>query len=64
MPVTVEITQVNGKTERVSLPVEIWEKGSTWKFYFHSTDKIKSAVIDPDKLLPDINESNNTWKSE
>jgi hypothetical protein len=64
MPVTVEITQVNGKTERVSLPVEIWEKGSTWKFYFHSTDKIRSVVIDPDKLLPDINESNNTWKSE
>jgi aminopeptidase N len=63
MPVTVEIAQANGKTERVNLPVEIWQKGNTWKFYFHSTDKINSVVVDPDKVLPDINESNNAWKS-
>jgi hypothetical protein len=64
MPVTVEITQANGKSERVNLPVEIWQKGNSWKFYFHSTDRIDSVVLDPDKVLPDINESNNTWKSQ
>jgi hypothetical protein len=63
MPVTVEIKQANGKTGRVNLPVEIWEHGSTWKFHYASTDKITEVTIDPDKRLPDIDESNNTWKS-
>ncbi|HEX4374619.1 MAG TPA: M1 family metallopeptidase [Puia sp.] len=63
MPVTVEIKQANGKTGRVNLPVEIWEHGSTWKFHYASTDKITEITIDPDKVLPDIDESNNVWKS-
>jgi hypothetical protein len=61
MPVTVEIKEANGKTGRVNLPVEVWEHGNTWKFYYHSTDKISSITIDPDKVLPDINEANNSW---
>jgi hypothetical protein len=64
MPVTVEITEANGKIGRVNLPVEIWEHGSSWKFHYASTDKITQVTIDPDKLLPDVNEANNTWKSQ
>ncbi|SRR5579871_2796421 len=63
MPVTVEIKQANGKTGRVNLPVEIWQHGSIWKFHYASTDKITEVTIDPDKRLPDVDESNNTWKS-
>ncbi|MFI5154632.1 MAG: hypothetical protein ACHQEM_00510 [Chitinophagales bacterium] len=63
MPVTVEITEASGKSERVNLPVEIWEKGNTWTFFFHSTGKISSVIIDPDKVLPDVNDANNSWKS-
>jgi len=59
MPVTVEIKEASGKVGRVQLPVEIWEHGSTWKFHYASTDKIEKVTIDPDKLLPDINEANN-----
>ena len=62
MPVTVEIKQANGKIGRVNLPVEIWQHGSTWKFHYASTDKITEVTIDPDKHLPDIDDSNNTWK--
>ena len=62
MPVTIEIKEVNGKTGRVKLPVEIWQRGSTWKFYYNSTRKIQSVTIDPDKHLPDVNDSNNVWK--
>ncbi|HLX91184.1 MAG TPA: M1 family metallopeptidase [Puia sp.] len=62
MPVTIEVKQANGKDDRIKLPVEIWEHGSTWKFHYPSTDKITEVIIDPDKVLPDIDESNNTWK--
>jgi hypothetical protein len=63
MPVTVEIREENGKSGRVELPVEIWQHGSTWKFHYASTSKVTQVVIDPDKKLPDVNESNNTWKA-
>jgi hypothetical protein len=62
MPVTIKVKELNGKVGRVKLPVEIWERGSSWKFYYNSTDKISTVTIDPDKHLPDINESNNLWK--
>ena len=63
MPVTLEVTEADGKTGRVQLPVEIWEHGSVWRFHYNSTDRITQVVIDPDKRLPDINEANNTWKA-
>jgi aminopeptidase N len=61
MPVTVEIKEVNGKTGRVILPVEVWQHGSTWKFGYNSTDKIQQVTVDPDNTLPDINPKNNIW---
>jgi hypothetical protein len=63
MPVTIEVKQDNGKVSRMQLPVEIWQHGSSWKFHFASTSKIIEVTIDPDKHYPDVNESNNTWKS-
>jgi hypothetical protein len=63
MPVTIEVKEENGKVSRVSLPVEVWQRGSVWKFHFASTSKITEATIDPDKHLPDVNDANNTWKA-
>ncbi len=62
MPVTVEVKETGGKTGRVNLPVEIWQRGGEWKFYYPSTRKIESVTIDPDQMLPDTDESNNVWK--
>ena len=62
MPATVEVKEIDGKTGRVKLPVEIWLKGGTWKFYYPSTRKIEIVTIDPDRMLPDTDESNNVWK--
>ncbi|QEC67235.1 M1 family metallopeptidase [Panacibacter ginsenosidivorans] len=61
MPVTLEITEANGKVSRKMLPVEIWQHGSVWKFKFSSTDKIAKIIVDPDKNYPDINRGNNVW---
>ena len=61
MPVTLEVTEENGKKGRVNLPVEIWQRGATWTFRYNSTSPVKSVVLDPDEKLPDVNEKNNTW---
>lgn len=64
MPVTVEVTESNGKKGRITLPVETWQRGTTWTFRYNSTSPLKTVVIDPDEQLPDINEKNNTWRAE
>jgi hypothetical protein len=62
MPVDLTITQINGKTETLHFPVEIWQRGSTWTFKYPSVSKIATIVIDPDHQLPDIDRRNNTYK--
>jgi hypothetical protein len=62
MPVILEIKTVSGKTNRVKLPVEIWERNVSWTFKVPSTEAIESVTYDPDNLLPDFNPTNNVWK--
>ncbi|HWB27237.1 MAG TPA: M1 family metallopeptidase [Chitinophagaceae bacterium] len=61
MPVIVKITQSNGSTETVQLPVEIWRRGGTWTFKYASAGKIDKVVLDPECVLPDMDRSNNEW---
>lgn len=61
MPATIAVTEENGKSGKVNLPVEIWQRGDTWQFIYKSTSKLKQVVIDPDQTLPDIDPTNNTW---
>ena len=61
MPVLMEIAFEDGTTERKMLPVEIWERGDTWNYLLKTEKKVKSVVIDPDKLLPDVNLGNDSW---
>ena len=61
MPVLMEITYEDDSSEEIRLPVEIWQRGDTWN-YLHRTEKnVKSIELDPNKLLPDINFSNDAW---
>lgn len=61
MPVILEIKLKSGKTDRVKLPVEIWERNVSWTFRYPSTEEIISVTYDPDKVLPDYNAANNVW---
>jgi hypothetical protein len=61
MPVTLKITQTNGKTETISFPVNVWQRTGVWEFKYPSTSAIKSIVLDPDKQLPDSDLSNNVY---
>ncbi len=62
MPVPLEIKFTNGKTARVNIPVEIWERNQSFTYSYDSTDEIESVTYDPDKALPDYNPANNVWK--
>lgn len=61
MPVILEIKTKSGKTDRIKLPVEIWERNTSFTFKYPSTEAIESVTYDPDKVLPDFNPTNNVW---
>lgn len=62
MPVTVLVKETNGKQHRINLPVEIWQRGREWTFGVPTTSEIKEVILDPDRQLPDVNRTNDTWK--
>ncbi|MBS9522540.1 M1 family metallopeptidase [Litoribacter alkaliphilus] len=64
MPVLMEITFDDGSKERKTLPVEIWQRGDSWNHMIQTDKKITSIQIDPDRVLPDINSSNDRWPSD
>jgi len=64
MPVDLKVTQANGKTEVIHLPVNIWQRGGVWSFVYPSTSNIQSLEIDPDHQLPDVDRKNNVWSGK
>ena len=64
MPVLIQIKEENGKVHDLKLPVEIWQRGSSWTFHVATTSNVTDVVLDPDKKLPDINRSNNKMKEK
>ena len=64
MPVLVQIKEENGKVHDLKLPVEIWQRGSSWTFHVATTSNVTDVILDPDKKLPDINRSNNKMKEK
>jgi len=64
MPVIMKIIQSNGKTETVTLPVDIWARGGTWVYKYASTNKIDKVILDPENVLPDMDRKNNDWNGK
>lgn len=64
MPVTLQYETASGLKDTVKVPVEVWQNNISWTVKVNTKEKIKSVTIDPGKLFPDINYSNNTWRPE
>jgi len=64
MPVLIQVKEENGKVYDLKLPVEIWQRGSSWTFHVATTSNVTDVVLDPDKKLPDFNRSNNKMKEK
>ena len=62
MPVTIEYETVSGKKDTLKLPVEVWNNTATWKVKLPTKEKLISVTIDPNKVFPDMNFANNSWK--
>lgn len=61
LPVILKIQQSNGDTKTIQLPVEIWQRGGVWVYKYASSTKVEKVVLDPEKVLPDVDRSNNEW---
>ncbi|MDT0675588.1 M1 family metallopeptidase [Autumnicola musiva] len=61
MPVELKLTFENGSTENLRLPVEIWQRGDTWSHLLETEKTLNKVELDPDKIIPDINFSNDVW---
>lgn len=64
MPLYVQYTTQSGKTGMVKAPIEVWQNGDTWIQKLKTTEPLKSVVIDPDAVFPDINQDNNKWEAK
>lgn len=61
MPVVLEVEFEDGSKKLETLPVEIWQRGNTWAHIIDSDKKVVGVTIDPHKVVPDINISNDSW---
>jgi hypothetical protein len=61
MPTVVAVKEENGNSNRVTLPVEVWQRGDTWQFIYKSTSKLQQVTVDPDQKVPDVDTTNNVW---
>ena len=61
MPVQLEVIYTDNTTENISLPVEIWQRSDSWEHLLKTTKQVQRVVLDPNKMLPDVNPLNDTW---
>ncbi len=60
-PTILEIYERNQEPKTLTLPVEIWQRGSPYVFSYPSSHPIDSIRIDPVHIYPDNNPSNNSF---
>ncbi len=61
MPVQLQVIYTDSSTENVNLPVEIWHRGDSWTHLLKTSKQVQRVVLDPNKMLPDVNVLNDTW---
>ena len=65
MPLIVEYTYVDGTTERVKYPVQLWRKNeNSVKKIISSNKELIGVTIDPDLETADVNIDNNSWPKQ
>ncbi|RXG18034.1 hypothetical protein DSM03_101714 [Leeuwenhoekiella aestuarii] len=61
MPVKMLVTFDDNTTQLIELPVEIWQRENSWNYMLNTDKKVSKVELDPNKILPDVNFSNDSW---
>lgn len=61
LPVVMEITEEDGQSNRVEIPVEVWQTTDIWRHKINTDSRVVSVTLDPDRRYPDVDRSNDTW---
>jgi aminopeptidase N len=59
LPLEMDVTYADGSTERIRLPVEMWNLGSRFAYSVQDGKSPRRVVVDPRRVLPDVDRSNN-----
>jgi hypothetical protein len=59
LPLEMDVTYADGTTERIRLPVEMWNLGTRFAYRTRAGKAVRQVVVDPRRALPDADRSNN-----
>jgi hypothetical protein len=59
LPLEMDLRYDDGTTERVRLPVEMWNLGPAFAYRVRGGKQVKGVLVDPRSALPDVDRSNN-----
>jgi hypothetical protein len=59
LPLEMDLTYADGATERVRLPVEMWNLGPRFAYRVRGGKRVTAVVVDPRGALPDTDRANN-----
>lgn len=61
LPVVLAVTWMDGSSARLTIPTETWYQRNTVTLQIPGKQAIRSAVLDPDHMIPDLNRSDNSF---
>jgi len=61
MPVTLELTYADGTKDTRALPIEMWNLGNHFTARMATPKPLAAVTVDPRRIYPDVNRTNNTW---
>jgi hypothetical protein len=61
MPATLEVVYTDGSKQDIRVPVETWMEHRSYDIRVDGDKAVKSATIDPNHVIPDVDRSNNTF---
>jgi aminopeptidase N len=59
LPLEMDVSYADGSTERIRLPVEMWNQGARFAYRVRGGKPVRGVVVDPRGVFPDIDRTNN-----
>jgi hypothetical protein len=59
---TLELQYADNSKDTRTLPVEMWHLGNRFTYRIATAKRVTAAVIDPQRVYPDVARDNNSWK--